>query len=214
VTEPVAGDGTGASVATQPENDFHEGYCQPSAVQIDASAEYVRYQQEVAGTDDDYANINFTVGTVDFFFKPAFDETDGKNHFLFVALSSDNSGFRMRKAALENNNNFQFTVLDEGALAGEAQVAPDKLPFTSGTWVRITVTWDFSEVMGQQVHVYFDGAEATYVDDGGTVEDIVFTGPVPETDEYIWIGNSPDGALPANGMIDDFKIYSAVVTPG
>ena len=201
ITSPASGSGMGASHSTTPTDDFLGGAC-GSAIQLDETNEYVRFRQAM--------NFDYAQGTIDFYYQPSYASTDGNNHPLFGTSDFSNGGIRIRKAAANNNNNLQVIIVDASAGIHETQVAPADTPFSPGTWVRVTISWD-SAAAGQAVRIYFDGVEATYVStvNGG------FPMPSARGDEFVYIGAFDDrmNQGPSSGLIDDFKIYGTVEAP-
>lgn len=55
----------------------------------------------------------------------------------------------------------------------------------------------------QGMHIYLDKVEASYSNDTG----LTYLGGINQLPSNFYIGNSEDGLLPANGIIDDFKFY-------
>ncbi len=218
VSNPTVGDGTSASANTTPADDFKNNGCGSGSLLLDSVGDNVNFLQAGSGGD----HIDMDRGTLDFFFYPnaEFLIYGPKDFFFFTISLPGNAGaFRMRKASEDNNNHFQFTVVDQYGVVGDAQVRPENLPFATGVATRITVTWDFS-LSGQQVRIYFDGIEAPYPD-GSVLGDngpgtIVNSNPsfgAPAGNMFFYIGNEATGMQPAEGLIDDFKIYDDVIVP-
>ena len=199
ILTPNEGSGTG-SFKTLPEQDFHPGKC-GTAIRLDAKGEHVQF--------DEKSNLEIKKGTIDFWHQPGAPHTDGvlRNFFSSPGYWTKANGLLIRKTGSGFGNTFQVVFRDKAGGNRTTEIASNAYSFSANTWVRITVTWDFS-VSGQAVRVYFDGVEAKYK---------TFVNGTPAVDSHqvgrINIGTPDSAQSPVGGLIDDFKIYGEVVEP-
>ncbi len=199
ILSPKEGSGAG-SFQTLPEEDFRPGKC-GKAIRLDAKGENVQF--------DEKSNLEVKKGTIDFWYQPELPHTDGvlRNFFSSPGYWTKANGLLIRKTGGGLGNAFQVAFRDKAGGNRTTEIDSSAYTFSSNTWVRITVTWDFS-LSGQAVRVYFDGVEAKYKSSvNGTSEiDSHQVGRVR-------IGNPDSAQSPVGGLIDDFKIYDRVVKP-
>lgn len=202
VLTPEQSEGMG-SLSALGAADFVPGIC-GGALRIDEPGEVVRYSS---------ANIDFGEGTLDFYYQPFSQQTDGRNHNLFGTSPYgmiDGAGLRVRKAAA--GDHFQVLFVDALGDRHDLSVAPENYPFEPGTWTRVTITWDVRVGIDEQsLRVYFDGVEAVYED---APLGVITPPSLVALDGELSIGAwSETDEAPADGLIDDFKIYSGVRPP-
>ncbi len=207
VLNPVFGDGTGSVVAKSAENDFGTGFCNDGLL-LDDAGEYVGFKQIVGATP----NFSFTTGTLDLMYRPNYTRTDGADHLIMRAESGAGS-MSIRKAGASNKNHFQFTIRDAAGTLAETQIAPAQIPIAQGVWVRLTITWDFSQAATRPVHIYFDGREAEYSSTNGLgpIPAGIRAMPPPNPLQDVTFGDKANQFPSAR--FDDIKIYGAVVPP-
>ncbi|MGE0328722.1 MAG: hypothetical protein AB7S68_40780 [Polyangiaceae bacterium] len=209
ILNPVYGNAVGANYSG---DGFRTALCQ-TGISISGSDRYVAYRQ----IKDGYQNFEYQQGTISFWYQPNYDYADNKNHHLFA--SNDESrwnstgGIRIRKASGANSNEFQVLAVQQGpgpTILKETTVTAANYGWKQGDWVHIEVTWDFraTSVTGQNVHVYFDGVEATY----GKASFGPLTFPAESEDARFYIGawGSLDSET-ASGLVDEFMIWTSVV---
>jgi hypothetical protein len=204
IAVPAIGNGTGSSYSTNPVDDFTVGQT-GNGLRVDEEGEFLQLVQQT--------NINWNVGTIDFFFLPDGTQHDGVNHVLFSSTNaSSRGGFLCRKASREDSNAFEVVFFDEsGAPVGQASLSASSYAFTPGTWLNIRVTWDFSvDEDEQNVRIYLDGTEATYA--------ITTMGPasmpLAAADEHLRFGvSSTADESPADGVLDEIRIFGSVMAP-
>lgn len=202
VLSPAVGDGTGASLI--PNDGFVAGLC-GQALRIDDTGELVSYAQVVGNSPQ----FDYDLGAIDFWYQPGFDHTDGLNHHLFGTEDFSTGGIRIRKAAANNGNNFQVIFFNGAGGLFETQVAPSDYRLSPGQWVRITVSWN-TQRSGNAVRIFFDAQEATYA----TTAKGPFSMPPASSNDSMflgaWHGGDPEVA---DGLLDDFKLYTSELTP-
>jgi len=159
------------------------------------------------------ANIKLASGTIDFWYVPDDPETLDKIYNLFATASfSTQGGIKIRKANLSNGNQFEVILVDALANAHFTKIAPEQYTFVVGQPIRITVAWStaLTPVGSPAVRVWFDKKE---------IQTFVERAKYPLTLPSSVTGSLYVGAewasdpTPANGAIDDFKIYSAPLAP-
>lgn len=143
-------------------------------------------------------NLELQKGTIDFFFKPNFNTTDGVSHKLFALTS----GYMLLSKTASPENFLSFGMPSTPIV----QIAPGDVGFVNGQWKRITVAW--LENSGQiTVNIYLDGVQK------GTGTKAVPSVAVPSP-LNMYVGNL--GCVAADygaGVYDDFKIYDTNLPP-
>ncbi|MDY6950169.1 MAG: LamG-like jellyroll fold domain-containing protein [Thermodesulfobacteriota bacterium] len=136
--------------------------------------------------------------TIDFWYTPDFDVTGHTGEeYLFHCYYDDNNWIVIQVI----NDMLLFQIRSNGAdnnLRTEAFHPWNS--WTAGTARNIVCTWGPAHGM----HMYVDGPQMVYSQSGG-LDDTTGIVQLPET--VFYIGNDKDGGNPANGVIDDFKIY-------
>ncbi len=209
ILNPVYGNAVGAMYSG---DGFRTAQCQ-TGIRITGSDTYVAYRQ----IKDGYQNFEYQQGTISFWYQPNYDYNDNKNHHLFAsngeARWNSTGGIRIRKAAASNANEFQVLAVQQGpgpAILKETSVSASNYGWKHGDWIHIEVTWDFrvTSSTGQNVHIYFDGVEASY----SKTSSGPLTFPTESEDARFYIGawNNLDSET-ASGLIDDFMIWTSVV---
>jgi hypothetical protein len=118
----------------------------------------------------------------------------------------------MRKASNNNGNALQFLIVDANGTLGEWGVAGAGYSMNAGEWYRITVSWSLSPNSPPEAHVYLDGVELTVT----TPPTQALNLPPADATGRMFIGafnGTVDPPWHANGVIDDFVIYSAPIVP-
>ncbi len=206
VTSPARGTGAGSAVSTTPGNDFVPGQA-GNGIRIDAAGEYVRFAQ----TDGVTANLEFDRGTVDFWYQPFSNHTDGLRRTLISLGQFGNATTGAHGIHIEKDpqNQLHVYVIDAAVRLKDLYLAPTVYSWAPGQWVNIRLTWDFTVAVGvPSVHLYLDGVEPSYA--GNTL-----LGPLTmaaeSTTRYLFVGNrgtnSPSNT-PANGIIDELTILN------
>ncbi|MCB9585078.1 MAG: hypothetical protein H6718_06755 [Polyangiaceae bacterium] len=209
ILNPVYGNAVGANYSG---DGFRTAQCQ-TAIRIDGSDRYVAYRQ----IKDGYQNFEYQQGTISFWYQPSYDHADNKNHHLFAsngeARWNSTGGIRIRKASGSNSNEFQVLAIQQGvgpAILKETTVSAANYGWKQGDWVHIEITWDFRVASGtaQNVHIYFDGVEATY----GKTSFGALNFPAESEDARFFIGawDNLDSET-ASGLVDEFMIWTSVV---
>jgi hypothetical protein len=172
-------------------NFIQDGVC-GKAFRVGATGEYANWPAQ--------NNVNTAKGTLDFYMLPHFNTSDGLQHRL-VGIPGQ---LNLTKTDAAGGNQLLFGLGPDVV----ATVDPANVPFVSGTWVRITVTWDLS-TPSQIAFIYFDGQAATLATSlNGTKADLDFSGG-----PAIWVGAFAANGNVANADFDDFKVYDSPQAP-
>jgi hypothetical protein len=126
--------------------------------------------------------------------KTLLDATKGDKYFFLSITAEGKLIF-----ALENSNDADFKITTE-----------DAFTFAAGEWVFITIEWD----LGNDYHIYVNAEEKNFIAEINTIpSDSVFEGL-----DTIYIGdiilkyNEIGRENSADGSIDEFKIFSTLLT--
>jgi hypothetical protein len=174
--------------------DFIGGKC-ASALRIKDSGHYLSYPA--------LGNLDTTRGTFDFWMLPEHSPKDGKEHpFLFVA-----GRFSVTKG---DTGSFSVGVNDAGGGTEVTHVKADQVAYKLGTWVRVTVTWDFTR-NDQHVRIYFDQVEVSQYSSASAGAKSMQ--PVGASDTLVIGARGKSSLEVAGAALDDVKIYDSVVFP-
>jgi arylsulfatase A-like enzyme/chitodextrinase len=207
VATPANGTGSGSSVVTTPAGDFVAGKI-GNGIQIDAAGEYVRFQQ----TNGTTRNVNLAAGTVDFWFRPAFANSDGVSHRIFgIGTSNQPGSIALYKRTSTFGNDLYVQVISASGGFQTSTVAATQYSWTAGQWVQLRVTWDGAVASGvPNAHLYIDGTERTY----SSRSTGPFSMPAESASQYIYIGSiSTTETNIARGVLDEFRIFSGALPP-
>jgi hypothetical protein len=197
ITEPMIGE---LGFVSNDEGDYHGDHC-GLGINVDQSYDYVKFHHQ----DNGVQHYSPVVGSMDFWYMPAYEHTDGLNHHLFGAANwATAGGFRMRKAAQNNDNAFQVIVASSTLSTIELSVPADQYSLSPGEWTRITLIWYLGPDMPERfVRLFMDG---TLVDEIEAPNSFVM-----ESDEGgyftlgVWSFGDPEHAA---GILDDFKVFA------
>jgi hypothetical protein len=205
ISSPVAGTGTGSST----NGTFVTGHSNNGLSIAASSAKYARFQE----TDGTVNNVNLAKGTVEFWYKPSYANTDNAEHQItgIGALGTAGSvSFKKGGAALSNA--LVLNVIDNSTVSHMTKVATTAYSWSANTWHEIRFTWDSTVGTGvQNSRIYIDGNEVSAYSQTATGG---FTMPAVSSTKYVYVGNiSTTETNSAAGVLDDYMIYGAVVTP-
>jgi hypothetical protein len=197
ITEPMIGE---LGFVGNDEGDYHGENC-GLGINIDQSYDYIKYHY----ADNGVVHYSPVVGSMDFWYMPAYQHTDGLNHHVFGTANWANvGGFRMRKAAANNANSFQVIVASSTLETMEISVPADQYSLSPGEWTRITLVWYLGPDMPERfVRLFMDG---TLVGEREPASDFFM-----ESDEGgfftlgVWNIGDPEHAA---GILDDFKVFA------
>lgn len=189
ILKPSSGVGPGAGNGT-----FTGGKC-ASALNVKDVGHYLQFPA--------LGNLDTGRGTLDFWMLPDHSPKDGKAHtFLYVA-----GRFNVVKG---DTGSFSVGVNDATGGTQVTHVKVDYVPYVAASWVRVTVTWDFSR-KDQHVRVYFDQVEVPkYLAASAGPHAME---PVTSGDTLSIGARSSTSSEVAGAVLDDVKLYDAVVFP-
>jgi len=195
IQSPANGTGPGTH---NPSSAFATGACGAGFL-LDASGEYVSYPGD---------NIELSAGTIDFWYVPDDPETDPRIMDFFATSDFTNGGIKISKRSGTEGNTFEVVLVTEGGVGHPTRVSPDWYTFVQGKPIRITVVWStgMSPAGAPAVSVWFDKSEVTsFVTRAQLPITMPTTAPAA-----IYVGAEKKAdPTPANGVIDEFKIFSA-----
>jgi hypothetical protein len=141
------------------------------------------------------SNDEYYGETIDFWYVPNFNFSGNTTtRFLFDYYDDANNFIRIRVV----NDTIDFRITIAGSSAGRI-LTTSALNWTAGSVHHIVCTWG----PAQGMHIYLDSEEPSYSTSGG----LNYYGGINQTATNFYIGRRYDAALPASGIIDDFKIY-------
>lgn len=196
ITEPAIGE---LGFVGNAEGDYHGDRC-GTGINVDQAGDYVKYHYQ----DNGVVHYSTLVGAMDFWYLPSFSHTDGLNHHLFSSANwATAGGFRLRKAAADNDNAFQVIVASSSLEPMELSVAADDYELSPNQWARITLIWYLAPDLEERyVRLYIDGQQV-----GEVVPDNTFV-MNPDLGGYfvfgVWDFGDPEHAA---GILDDLKIF-------
>ena len=207
VTSPFVGNGTGT---TQTGMSYADGRYGQGAVFNSVSDEIAVVVQPGAGL----ANIEFDRGRIEFWYKPNNAHTDNAQHYLFD-IDSDNVDYNSTRIRIKKESNtscggcengLTAEVTDATGFARGITILYTNYSWRAGDWVHLALEWDSFDAT-DNIRAYMNGIQLVPV----AVANGVFTMNAETASGVIRIGNkavSP-GSWSADGIIDEFKIYSA-----
>jgi len=133
-------------------------------------------------------NFNFNGNTTTKFLFDYYDPADPDN-FIRIGVVPITGGY----------SGLEFRIRENIGVTETHRLATDPLYWTAGSVHHIVCTWG----PAQGMRMYLDRTEPDYL----TSDGLNFYGGVNQTAANFYIGRRYDGALPASGIIDDFKIY-------
>jgi len=197
ITAPMIGE---LGFVGNDEGDYHGAGC-GLGININQNYDYIKYHYR----DNDVVHFSPVVGSMDFWYMPSYEHTDGLNHHLFgTANWATSGGFRMRKAAANNGNAFQVIVASSTLATMEVSVLADRYSLSPGEWTRITLIWYLGADMPERfVRLFMDGTLVGEIEPPNTF--------FMESDEGgfftlgVWSLGDPEHAA---GLLDDFKVFA------
>lgn len=216
VTSPAVGTGAGASLLTSPANDFTAGRV-GNAIRLDSISEYVRFKQ----TDGNTKNVELDRGTLDFWFQPTYNHTDGQKYRIFgMGNWGAPGGWGMGKHNTSNGNALYIHKFGpSGNMEAINTVSSSNYSWNANDWINVRVTWDWKAAPGvQNVRMYFNGVEIQVDGDNGAPATTGTWYTVAEsTSDYIYVGNTSStntSGMMNNANFDEVKIWDTVIPIG
>lgn len=178
-------------VGTHAGGEFGDGYCDNHGFRVNAAGQYASFLAA--------QNLDLQSGTIDFFFRPGFDKLDNQTHRLLGVPGK----FQVLKTGSPANS----LIVGMGSMP-LAEVASSNLPFVQDQWVRITIMWQCA--VTDVVNIWFNGQPATTANEvAGPI-----TPPALSLSDELFLGAfSPNDSSFANGVFDDFKVYTGTEPP-
>jgi hypothetical protein len=179
---------------------------------VDATRVKGKYGKGIQiGKKDQYVeitNILQPMGTIEFWFKPNWDGSDGDTYRLFDA-NTGSIYYEIGKGKETGGRTETFGFYFEDASDADFQdwqiPATDAIP-KAGEWYHIAATWDFEKE--KKAHFFINGEE---------VGDVAGIGQFPQLNPNPKIGfNVGTGYMAAangaDGVIDEFAIYGKALS--
>ncbi len=197
VTTPNVGSG---GVITN--SDFAVGRY-GTAARFDAAGEFITIPKDT--------NLDLSKGTVEFWYQPSTAHDDGAAHRLwgysldashYIFLQKENAG-----GTPVNGLRFEFrngTPTDVTSV----MVAATEYSWRAGDWVHVRATWDDTAAPGERARLFINGVEPVHTEPLTNYSSV----GMPTTG-VILIGADSVGTRPANGLVDEFRIYSTATAP-
>ena len=210
VNTPDVGNGTGAA-----ENGMtYAAGRYGAAAQFDSVTDWIRIPVQAGGPP----NIELDRGRIEFWYRPNSDHTDNQERYLF---DIDNDGvdppagvrIRMKKESDVTGtfpNQLTVEVVDSTGTPHFIEIPATNYAWYAGHWVHLAMEWDRVSAT-DNVRAYLNGV--------GLVPASPSNGAFPMEPEnaagLIRLGNKAVGAgfWNADGLIDEFTIYSTAGTP-
>ncbi|HET6470956.1 MAG TPA: LamG domain-containing protein, partial [Pseudomonadales bacterium] len=151
-----------------------------------------------------------TSGTITFWYRARVD-WNGTSNYLFDATTQSSKFFYLGKS---NNSRLQFGVTDNAASPMTLTAQTANTGVAANTWKHIAVTWQLATGSNaSSINIYLDGALVATAT--GTTN-----GQLNATLGSLYIGDARSSATngltgsptSANGAIDEFRIYSRVLS--
>ena len=155
-------------------------------------------------------NVGST-GTITFWYRARVD-WNGTSNYLFDATTTASRFFYLGK---RNNSRLQFEVTDNAAAPVTLTAQTANTGVGANTWKHVAVTWQLAAgTNASSINIYLDGALVATAT--GTTN-----GQLNATLGSLYIGDARSATTngltgsptSANGAIDEFRIYSRVLTP-
>src|SRR5262245_19858560 len=159
VTQPTVGSGQGASLKTNPVNDFPAGKV-GRGVRIDAKNEFVRFPSIVGTTQ----NVELDSGTIEFWYKPNYNHNDEFNHnILRIGIDGKAGMIDLHKRAPSKASDLEITFRDATNTRRSTLVSGSSYSWRASTWVHVQMTWN-TRLLGdtQVARLYLNGVELAY----------------------------------------------------
>lgn len=208
VMAPQTGSGVGASISTTPANDFIAARI-GSGLHADAIGERVLYRQ----TDGQKPNVELDRGTIEFWYRPAYDNND---NLKYTIVGTGNwlapGAIHLGKHNSSNNNGIFLIFYDANGVRYEHDVLVSDYSWKAGDWLLVRLTWDFGVPAGQQnLHLYLNGSELRL---SGQVSRGPQPVPAERSDQFIYIGSRDvTGTIVPNGLYDEVRIWDRAIPP-
>lgn len=175
---------------------FSQGvYLGGQQYQTTNKANYLTFPRGTQISGNNYTNFNSNQGTISFWMKPYWNNTDGKRHEIF---SSDGDG-RFFISKLETNN--LFIQFYNSGVSSLMYLLGNTYTFTAGTWYHFVIRWGISY-----------GKMELFINNSLIATDNNRDTTTFSPSSNFIIGASSGYLLPAESILDDFAIWDRVLT--
>ena len=159
-------------------------------------------------------DIDVNRGAVEFWYEPAYDHADGLAHRLWGYRVDADHQLVFRKLQAAQGESLSFELWNGPTAATDhttVRIAPGTFSFRAGEWVHLRVTWDKDAPLGQEARIFVNGVELAHTDLANDWNPLPASWPDGGT---LRLGADSNGTSSANGVIDEFHLYSSPVAPG
>jgi len=188
--------GTGGTVTNA---DFVAGRY-GGAVRFDAGGEFISFSPS--------GNFDFAQGTVEFWYQPDYDNMDDSAHRLWGYSFDSTHFFTFQKENSTGSNNLRFDMINGAGVQTAVRIEPTEYSWRAGDWVHLRVTWDEAGSGGNKARIFVNGVEPPHFHPSSSYT----SAGMPATGTLL-IGADSGGTRSAQGLIDEFRIYSTAITP-
>ena len=163
------------------------------------------------------ANIELDRGRIEFWYKPNYAHTDNVEHYLFDIDADGVAGNSRVRMTKESNvscggcpNALTAEVVDATGVSRGVTILSTSYGWQGGDWVHLALEWDSTDPT-DNVRAYLDDAPLVPV----ATANGVFTMEAETIGGILRIGNRAvvPGCCNADGIMDEFRIYSSPSTP-
>ncbi|MGQ0767449.1 MAG: LamG-like jellyroll fold domain-containing protein [Gemmatimonadota bacterium] len=211
VAAPTIGSGSGALITTLPANDFVSARV-VNGLRTDAAGEHATFRQ----IDGGLQNIELERGTMEFWYRPAYDHNDnGKYDIAGTGRWLSPGAWHLGKHNHTNQNAIFLILYDGSGTRFEHNVPVANYSWKAGDWVHVRVTWDFNVAAGTpNLRLYLNGNELALT---GEVARGPRAMPAENPLETVYIGSRGAGtastSIIARGDYDELRVWNRVVPP-
>ncbi len=144
-------------------------------------------------------NFDKAAGAIEFWFRPAYDSTDGVQHMIAGFFVNATSAFALEKGW---SNNLYFKI-STTASDSQLEVLAADYSWRANEWVHIRIQWNDSAPLATQQRLFLNGIEPVHGDPGLDYDSSLLTA----TGSF-YIGRINDGAPPfSEGTYDELYSY-------
>jgi len=216
VSSPAKGSGAGSMLQTTPANDFVA-----ARVGGGLRTDVVNERLGIPQRNGSVRNIDLERGTIEFWYRPSYDHDDDLKYSIVGTGSwgvpPPNGPIHFGKHNLSNDNAIFVIFYRANGVRAELNVEANQYQWSSGQWILLRLTWDFTVPAGvPNIHLYMDGEELPLTGDCSQTCDL--TGPQGVPDEspsdFIYVGSRDQtGAIGPAGVYDEFRIWNVAIPP-
>jgi len=155
-------------------------------------------------------------GAVEFYYRPSVEANFDAEVNLFSIRLDDDEEIRLFKKNNAGSNQLTFSYLCKSACGGEETISLANYDsyWNAGEWMFIRVTWNDNAalILAEQMKIFINGVQPPHTNQAEKIlGDNISTDPDAPV---VYIGNrTEDGANPALGAIDEFKMFTTTIIP-